>query len=389
MPFAGVRPDPDPDVPAAWIEGSERYKEEELGSYDVKREEEAPLILAARSPSSSPQQKRRPAVAFLSQVSSSRFSSTTVAIAIGVAIAVATALVLVIAITMVGSKKLALLLVPCAVSAAKPPPAQNDLPGAADYTVPAAFPTSIFDRYYVKPGFSVEPQPVIYDPVLRITYPEELTNPKALPTSDNDRPVLPSGIPGISGKTAQEIVNAALAEITSLIHDTDSGLTDNCSKCVAALAVGQLAVKAVPELAADAFVQLCTSTGFQSASSCQSNFASDTFGSIWTQVLALADVTGLDGKYICNQLSGSFCPTQGVDYTTNIASLFPKPKPANPKVPKASGKTVKVLHLSDFHLDARYDVGAEGNCASGLCCRDGNTQSNNPPLAAPLYGAYR
>lgn len=114
-----------------------------------------------------------------------------------------------------------------------------------------------------------------------------------------------------------------------------------------------------------------------------------TFGAVWTQILAFADVKGLDGQYICNSQSATFCPRPST-LASNTAKLFPKPKPLNPIVPKASGKRVKVLHISDFHLDPRYKVSSEANCSSGLCCRSNNPNPTGPiTLKAPPYGSFK
>lgn len=39
------------------------------------------------------------------------------------------------------------------------------------------------------------------------------------------------------------------------------------------------------------------------------------------------------------------------------------------------GETFEVLHLSDWHLDPRYDIGSEGNCSQYLCCRPYSTNT--------------
>lgn len=141
----------------------------------------------------------------------------------------------------------------------------------------------------------------------------------------------------------------------------------------------------------DAMVSLCKAFGLHSNTTCEEDFEATTFGAIWTQVLGLADVSGLDGQYICNSISSTFCPYPATS-PLNTTGLFPKPKPANATAPKASGKRVKVLHLSDFHLDPRYSPGSEANCSASLCCR---TNVENAVLSAgqislpsPLYGAY-
>lgn len=263
----------------------------------------------------------------------------------------------------------------------------KDLPGAASYVVPTAFPTSVFSSYYVKPAPTVEPQPVLYDPILNITYPLNLTDPTTVQTVNEDPVFYPLGIANITNATAEALVELALAEIKSIIYE-DGGLSGNCSKCIAALSVGKFLAQSAPTFVPDAMISLCQATGFQSNLTCKTNYSPGGFGAIWTQVLALADVTGLDGRYICSSLSTNFCSTP-VTSPLNTTNLFPKPKPVNAKAPKASGKRVKVLHLSDFHLDPRYQVASEANCTSGLCCRYSSAPTSQAVFPAPLYGAFK
>lgn len=266
--------------------------------------------------------------------------------------------------------------------------AQAQLPGVPSFVVPSAFPTSVFSSYYLKPAPTSEPQPAIFDPVLNITYPLNLTDPKTIPSASNDPVYYPVAIANLTNATSETIIQAAIAEIKDIISD-NGGLSGNCSKCVAALSVGKLVAQMAPSYIPDALVSLCQSTGFGTNSSCKTSYAAMNFGAIWTQVLALADVNGLDGKYICNSLSSTFCPAPALT-ALNITGLFPKPKPLNPVVSKANGKRVKVLHLSDFHLDPRYQVASEANCSSGMCCRySGSTGTSQAVLPAPLYGSYK
>jgi len=265
---------------------------------------------------------------------------------------------------------------------------QADIPGVPAFVVPSAFPTSVFPSYYIKPAATVEPQPALRDPILNITYPLNLTDPKTIPTADNDPIYYPKAIANLTNATSETFVQIALAEITAIISG-DGGLSGNCSKCVAALNVGKLLAQTAPSYVPDALVSLCQSTKFASNSSCISSYAAGTYGAIWTQILALADVNGLDGRYICNSLSSTFCSAPTTT-PLNVTGLFPKPKPANASAPKASGKRVKVLHLSDFHLDPRYEVASEANCSSNLCCRySAAAPTSQTVFPAPLYGAYR
>ncbi|KAL8827020.1 MAG: hypothetical protein Q9170_007178 [Blastenia crenularia] len=261
--------------------------------------------------------------------------------------------------------------------------------GPPAYTVGANFPTSVFSSYYIPPAATEEPQPALHDPILNITYPLNLTNPDTIPDTDDDPVFYPQPDFDVSNSTAAAIVQAAIANITAIIQTPGSS---NCTKCQNALSVAKLVARTAPRSVPDMLVTLCQETKFKSNASCVENYAATNFGAIWTQVLAFATVEGLDGRYICNSLSSTFC-SQPTTSPLNTTGLFPKPKPENATAPQPSGKRVKVLHLSDFHLDPRYVVGSEANCSSGLCCRPGvhATGLTLPQIQvpAPLYGAFR
>ena len=268
--------------------------------------------------------------------------------------------------------------------------ASNEAPGASSFEAPAGFPTSVFSTYYPYPS-GQEPQPALYDPVLNFTYPANLTNPDTLPDEDNDPVYFPTPIANLTQAQQKDVISSVLSQVNEII--SSDSFDGNCSKCVTALSVAKSAAQLAPSLVPDAMVKLCTSSGYDSATSCKVDFEATTFGAILTQVLALADVSGLDGQYICNEILDGYCDYPAVTLL-NISDWFPKPKPADARslVPKASGKTVKVLHMSDFHLDPRYKVGSEGNCTTGLCCR---SNAENEDLTggglsypAPMYGAY-
>lgn len=48
---------------------------------------------------------------------------------------------------------------------------------------------------------------------------------------------------------------------------------------------------------------------------------------------------------------------------------FPKSKPTDLVSPAVSGKEpLKIVHISDVHIDLSYTVGANTNCTYGICC---------------------
>lgn len=269
--------------------------------------------------------------------------------------------------------------------------AQNIPSGASSsFVAPSLFPSSAFSSYWIKPTATAEPQPALYDPVLNVTYPLNLTNPNTIPTNDTRDPIYyPPVIANLTDAQKQIIISNAVSEIGDIFNN--SVFSTNCSKCVASLSVAKNAAQFAPELIPQTLISLCESYKLHSNGTCIVDFEATTFGDIWTQIISLADVTGADGQYICNSLSSSFCSAP-YTATLNTTNLFPKPKPANATVPKASGNRIKVLHMSDIHLDPRYDVGAEANCTSGLCCRSNNADTSlatgQIQFPAPYYGAF-
>ncbi|KAK4159001.1 Metallo-dependent phosphatase-like protein [Cladorrhinum sp. PSN259] len=253
------------------------------------------------------------------------------------------------------------------------------------FTVPAIFPTSVFSSYYVTPGPANQPQPVIFDPISNLTFPFNLTDPDNIPNLAGDPIFFPPALTNLTKSAAENFTSAAVAEIFRILDGNSSLLASNCSKCVSCLSVGQTAARVAPTALPAAIVHLCRETGYKTHKVCREMFEASTFGTPWTQVLANADVGGLDGQYICSFLSPDFCPRPEL---APFKVKFPKPKPLAPRQPTPSGNKVKVLHLSDLHLDTRYKTGSEANCTSGMCCRYSvNVSMITQP--APLFGYYK
>lgn len=62
---------------------------------------------------------------------------------------------------------------------------EKNIPGSSSFVVPAGYPNKAFSSYYPVPS-GQEPQPAVYDPVLNITFPLNLTDPDDLPLDDPD-----------------------------------------------------------------------------------------------------------------------------------------------------------------------------------------------------------
>ncbi|KAK7550968.1 acid sphingomyelinase and PHM5 phosphate metabolism protein [Phyllosticta citricarpa] len=268
--------------------------------------------------------------------------------------------------------------------------AQHTAPGLSSFVAPPGFPTSVFSSYHVPPAATQEPQPAIYDPILNLTFPQNLTDPKTIPDKDVDPILYPEPLLNFSSRDVNQLVDDVIANVSTIIESNSTA--SSCSKCLDALSIAKELALYAPSTAPKAMVKLCKKYGLHSHSTCKEDFEATTFGAIWTQILRFADLAGSDGRYICYSIN-KFCPV----YKTaplDVSPIFPKPKPANATAPKASGKRVKVLHMSDFHLDPRYSVASEANCSASMCCRTNvhNTDlrgSGQISFPAPLYGAFQ
>ncbi|TRM70481.1 Metallo-dependent phosphatase-like protein [Schizophyllum amplum] len=251
------------------------------------------------------------------------------------------------------------------------------------YTVPGAFPTSVFTAYYNNPTATAgQVQPVIEDPVLNKTYPLNLTAPDTIPTENLDPHPLPS-------KASDDLLlQLALGQLSSVANS--SALNDTCAKCVAGLEVAKFLALAAPEQGPELAVGACKLFDYDDDASCEITYSRQGLGNILTQVIANADAASLDGQMLCYTFLG-LCPIAPVP-ELDLSTWFTKPQKPDPlPFKQRSGERLKVLHLSDVHLDARYATGAEANCTSGICCRTNNHNTNFPEevlVPAPRFGHY-
>lgn len=111
------------------------------------------------------------------------------------------------------------------------------------------------------------------------------------------------------------------------------------------------------------------------------------YDSDFLKVLKALNVSSpLEISYYCFYKGGG-CPlpkTPDIDELYNFLAKLPA-KPDYAKVsPVYNGTQEKfnVLHLSDFHIQLRYQVGSEANCSQGICCLP---ESYNSALTNPKF----
>ncbi|EJU00868.1 hypothetical protein DACRYDRAFT_116765 [Dacryopinax primogenitus] len=260
--------------------------------------------------------------------------------------------------------------------------------GSPTYVAQGVFPTEAFASYYNVPTLTDEqPQPVITNVLTGKVFAAGLTDPKNIPVNDTSDPrTYPPAL--LSTDAAGPLVQNAFNQIVNIANLNNSGWGNNCSRCLAGLEVAKAVALVTPESIPTLAVNLCNY--FKFSTTCQNTYGPLALGQVLAQVLAAADVAGYDGQNICNNFVSGFCPLPPPS-PLNMTGYFAKPKPANAVAPPPSGQRARVLHISDFHLDARYATFAEANCTSSLCCRANNPNShslNQVLLPAPRYGWF-
>ncbi|CAH6723698.1 hypothetical protein CLIB1444_18S01398 [[Candida] jaroonii] len=94
----------------------------------------------------------------------------------------------------------------------------------------------------------------------------------------------------------------------------------------------------------------------------------------------------LDIEYYCYYKESSACKlpeTPDIDALYDYDSKWPAKQPqhySEPTYQNENRSTFHVLHLTDFHTELRYTVGAEANCSQGICCLPESFNKDLPKL---------
>lgn len=173
---------------------------------------------------------------------------------------------------------------------------------------------------------------------------------------------------------------------------------DNCTKCLAA---GQILHAAAISQPVSVFTNLlvkgCNALPMIKnhirAASCESEFSGVAgFGPYLAQLFSKMSLATGDMYTLC-AINYHLCEAPKAALIDESLYFDSKPESAN-VAPEPSGHSINVLHLSDWHLDPRYDIGSEANCTGYLCCRpyarNDNlfTTSRNASVPASRFGSF-
>lgn len=101
----------------------------------------------------------------------------------------------------------------------------------------------------------------------------------------------------------------------------------------------------------------------------------------------------LSPSEVCGVLLGNSCASVINPLHNWSVPLTPFPKPSKPPATSSPGNSnssvIKVLHLSDTHIDPSYSVGANAKCGEPLCCRESPSANFPVHLKAGFWGDHR
>jgi hypothetical protein len=95
--------------------------------------------------------------------------------------------------------------------------------------------------------------------------------------------------------SSSQLLQQALTQVESIASNPTFG-NNSCAKCLAGLEVGKFLALAAPELGPNLATELCLHFNF--SSTCEETYSVLALGSVVTQVIANADVAGLDGQVL-------------------------------------------------------------------------------------------
>ncbi|KAK2603211.1 hypothetical protein N8I77_009685 [Diaporthe amygdali] len=155
-----------------------------------------------------------------------------------------------------------------------------------------------------------------------------------------------------------------------------------CSGCQALL----LVLQALAHLGNDAFsgviIDVCQGLGVEDKDVCAGAIGLE--GPILAHDLRNMNIPSKTSELFCMTIFG-LCQWPEVD-TSYSVSL--SEKPANATRPEPSGQTpLKVVHISDIHVDLNYTTGASYNCTKNICCRP-YTSADEPGVTDYPAGPY-
>ncbi|SJM85922.1 uncharacterized protein ZBIST_2553 [Zygosaccharomyces bailii] len=163
----------------------------------------------------------------------------------------------------------------------------------------------------------------------------------------------------------------AILEAVAELHHASVNV-DECQGCLNRLTVGKKWAREQPGVVPEAYTTWCLEYKAGSNKSCNTNYARTTVerdveGSNFVDLLQMIDPEGYDAALYCHYLENGSCDKPKTP-DASLSYLWPPKQKKHYVAPEPGNETFNVLHISDFHIELDYTVGAEANCSAVMCC---------------------
>lgn len=130
-------------------------------------------------------------------------------------------------------------------------------------------------------------------------------------------------------------------------------------------------------------IKLCISLKIQTPNVCEAGIR--LFG---TEIIRLAKIVNMTAAEVCYFILDDMCDesVENERHTWSVSlENSPKPNVEEISLPKENAPKLKVLHISDTHIDPLYLEGSNAACNEPLCCRATDGQANTTYSAAGKF----
>ncbi|XP_046336080.2 sphingomyelin phosphodiesterase-like [Haliotis rufescens] len=109
------------------------------------------------------------------------------------------------------------------------------------------------------------------------------------------------------------------------------------------------------------------------------------------EVLGVVGQLALSPTEVCGIIMGPSCDIPyNPDQWWNVSlPSTPKPPVVPPRPPAPSSPKLRMLHLTDIHIDLMYEVGSNTDCGEPVCCRSNDGKPAPGVSGAGRWGDYR
>lgn len=165
--------------------------------------------------------------------------------------------------------------------------------------------------------------------------------------------------------------------------------TMTCSMCTFAvnLLVSYVRSNRTEAEVAQSAISICVTFNIESKMVCEG-----VINSIVGDIVYIIKHSTLKEGDVCGFVMASECEDSNFEnaFGWNISFPVPEKPTVKPLIPpKDNLPTLRILHLSDTHLDPYYQEGSNAVCGAPLCCRQSLGMPSDPVLQAGKWGDYR